>query len=272
MKSSATIILIPELKDGPFLYSADLAESCRQAARAGFDAVELVIPSAQSIDVNALRTMLAEHRLELAAISSGGGFVIHKLHLTSPDDDVRRRAREYILGIIDLAGQFGASVIVGMIKGYLGEGVDRPTATARLTEALDLLGQRAASQGAGLLLEPLNRYESNFINRLDEGVQLIERLNTPQVKLLADLFHMNIEEDSIAGALLRAGPHIGHVHWADSNRRPPGCGHTHLDEVGQALRTIGYSRYVSAEVFPYPDPASAATQCLAAFREHLVRA
>jgi sugar phosphate isomerase/epimerase len=87
----------------------------------------------------------------------------------------------------------------------------------------------------------------------------------PNVKLLADLFHMNIEEVDLAESLRRAGQHVGHVHLADSNRQAAGRGHTSFGPIAAALRQIGFSGYCSAEVLPLPDPLGAATATIEAF-------
>ena len=117
-------------------------------------------------------------------------------------------------------------------------------------EGLRRLAQHAAGRNVPLIYEPLNRYETNLINRLADGVALLERVGMTNVKLLADLFHMNIEEASIADAIRGAGAHIGHVHFADSNRRPVGNGHTDMKEVVAALRdillTVEFSRFQAA--------------------------
>ena len=86
------------------------------------------------------------------------------------------------------------------------------------------------------------------------------------MKLLCDLFHMNIEETDIAGALRLAGPHLGHVHFADSNRRAIGFGHTDIAPIAAALKEMNYAGYVSAEVLPLPDGETAARQTIASFK------
>ncbi|UCD29709.1 MAG: sugar phosphate isomerase/epimerase [Planctomycetota bacterium] len=272
IKTSATITMIPELKGGPFLFADDLEQSCRKAAGAGFDAVELVIPSVDSVDPENMQDILSKYNLQLAAVSSGGGYLVHKLHLGHPDADRRRQAMQYISHVIDLAGPFGAVVIIGVMKGYVGQDVDQASAWAYLAEALEALAPQAEKYNTCLVLEALNRYESNFVNRLQEGIELIESLKTGGVKLLADLFHMNIEERSIGDALRQADRHIGHVHFADSNRRAAGFGHIDFTEVGSALRDIDYDAYVSAEIFPYPDEATASEKTLAAFRKYVLQA
>jgi sugar phosphate isomerase/epimerase len=87
------------------------------------------------------------------------------------------------------------------------------------------------------------------------------------VLLLADLFHMNIEEADMAAALRQGRGAIGHVHFVDSNRRPAGMGHLDYAPIAQALRDIGYDRYASAEALPYPDALGAARQTITAFRK-----
>ena len=109
-----------------------------------------------------------------------------------------------------------------------------------------------------LTLEPVNRYESNFINTLNEGIELIKRVGASNLGLLADTFHMNIEEVSINDSIIQAKDYITHVHFADSNRWAPGCGHLDFAQIVQTLKKIGYQGYVSAEILPFPDPDSCA--------------
>jgi sugar phosphate isomerase/epimerase len=132
--------------------------------------------------------------------------------------------------------------------------------------ALDDLGERAASSGAPLLYEPLNRYETNLFCRVQEALEFLGRLRNKNILLLCDLFHMNIEEQDIATALRLAGKKLGHVHWADSNRRAVGFGHTDMNPIVSALRDTGFQGFVSAEVLPLPDSATAARQTMKSLR------
>src|SRR5207247_3873952 len=125
------------------------------------------------------------------------------------------------------------------------------------------LAARAWHHSVPLLLEPLNRYETNMLNRVQESLQFLKPLRARNVKLLCDLFHMNIEEASVADALRLAGPLLGHVHFADSNRQAVGFGHTTIAPVVQALHDIRYAGFVSGEVVPLPDSDTAAKQTIA---------
>ena len=267
MHSAITISLVPEARGGPFVFWDDLAAGCAQAAALGFDAVEVFPRSAEELNAKELKQLLAQHHLKLAALGTGAGWVVHKLRLTDPDPGVRRHAQQFIGAIIDLAGGFGAPAIIGSMQGRFDGGVRREQALDWLREALEQLGPRAHAFGVPLLYEPLNRYETNLLNRTAEAVEFLGTLRTRNVKLLADLFHLNLEEASIPDALRAGGPHIGHVHFADSNRRAIGLGHTEVAPIADALRAIGYSGYLSAEILPLPDSEAAARQTIASYRQ-----
>lgn len=266
MKPSVTISLVPQAKGGPFVFWGDLADSCAQAAELGYAAVELFLPGPDAVEKNLLRGLLDQHQLKLAALGTGAGWVIHRWTLTHPDVAIRDRAKKFIASMIDFGANFGAPAIVGSMQGRFGNEVTREQALAWLGEALNDLGAHAQNRGVPLLFEPINRYETNLCNRLGDTRDLLASLPTRNVKLLADLFHMNIEEISIAEALRAAGSHVGHIHFVDSNRRPAGSGHIDFAPVAAALRAIGYTGYLSAESLPYPDSQSAARQTMATFQ------
>lgn len=266
IQSAVTVSLVPEAQGGPFVFWHDLPDACRQARELGFDAVEIFPPSSTAIEPRVLRELLDQHGLKLAAVGTGAGWVRQKLHLALPDPVLRGKARDYIRGIIDFAGPFGAPAIIGSMQGRWSDEVPKVEALKLLSEALEELGEHARQYGVPLLYEPLNRYETNLVCTVEQGLVLLRPLATRNVKLLCDLFHMNIEEQDIAASLRLAGEFLGHVHFVDSNRRPAGCGHLDLAPIARALVEMGYSRYASAEAFPWPDSASAARQTIQAFR------
>lgn len=267
MFSAITISLVPEARGGPFVFWDDLAKGCQQAAALGFDAVEVFPRSAEEVNARELRRILEQNRLKLAGMGTGAGWVVRKLRLTDPEPDVRRRAQDFAGGIIDLAGGFGAPAILGSMQGRWEGQVSRDQALAWLAEALEQLGPRAHALGVPLLLEPLNRYETNLLNTVGDTLSFLSGLRTQNVKLLCDLYHMNIEEVNVAGALRQAGPKLGHVHFADSNRRAIGFGHTDMERAAEALRDLRFNGAVSAEILPLPDPMAAAEQTIKAYRQ-----
>jgi sugar phosphate isomerase/epimerase len=267
IRSSVTVSLVPEARGGPFVFWDDLPAACRKAKELGFDAVEVFPPAADAVEGKLLRSLLTDNGLALAAVGTGAGWVKQRLHLCLPDAAARTKARAFIRLIIDFAGPLGASAIIGSMQGRSGDGVDHATATGWLSEALEELGEHARQYRVPLIFEPLNRYETNMANTVEAGVRLVDSLSTRNVVLLADLFHMNIEEADPAAALRAGGARIGHVHFVDSNRRPVGLGHIDYRPIAAALGEIGYSGFASAEALPYPDPDAAARQTITAFRE-----
>jgi sugar phosphate isomerase/epimerase len=266
VKSAVTISLVPEARGGPFVFWDDLATGVRQAKALGFDGVEVFPPDADAVDPDDLATLLTDSGLSLAAVGTGAGWVKHKLSLTSPDPAVHGRAMAFVEEMIEFAAGLGAPVIIGSVQGRADSAATRETTLGYLSQALLNLGLYAARFHVPLLYEPLNRYETNLVNTLADGVNLLKGLATTNVKLLADLYHMNIEETDLAAAIRSAGSFVGHVHFADSNRRAAGMGHTDFAPVVAALREIGYAGYLSAEVLPLPDSMTAAKQTIESFR------
>ena len=116
-----------------------------------------------------------------------------------------------------------------------------------LLDALEELGEHADASGTLVLLEPLNRYEDHMLNRVEQAVELCQTVGRPSIKVMGDLFHMNVEEDDLGETIRRAEGHLAHVHLADSNRLQPGAGHTDFAGAFAALRGIGFDGYMAME-------------------------
>jgi sugar phosphate isomerase/epimerase len=268
IKSSVTIALVPQISNGPWIYWEPLEISIRKAAALGFDGVELFTASASAVDVNELQKILNRYEMKLSAVGTGAGKVIMGLTLTDPDEEIRRKAVSFIREMIIFGAQFNAPAIIGSMQGRFDGEVIRQQAIEWLSEGLNELGTIAEKNDVPLILEPLNRYETNLLNRVESVAGVIGNLNTKNVKILADLFHMNIEEQSIAGTIIQYGKLIGHVHFADSNRQPIGNGHLSMPEIAEALNKIGYEEYLSAEAFPFPNPDQAAAKTIESFKQY----
>lgn len=264
MKSAITLSLVDEARGGPFVFWGDAKQAVSQAQQMGFDGIEIFPPDADTLQHLFLAKQLQDSGLSVAAVGTGAGWVKHRLQLADEEPIVRQRAIGFIKTIIDCAAELGAPAIVGSMQGRSSQAVKRETANSYLREGLETLGRHASQYGIPLLFEPLNRYETDQANTLDQGLAIIEGISN--VRLLADLFHMNIEEANIADAIRRAGKAIGHVHFADTNRMAIGFGHLDVSPVVAALREIGYMGYLSAEVFSKPDALQAAKQTIDSFR------
>lgn len=266
MKTAVTLCRVAEAAAGPFVFHQPLNEGFAKAAEHGFDSVELFFPGPDTVPIAEILELQDTHGLGIAAVGTGAGMVKHGLSLTDPDPDKRAAALDFILKMVDFGGQLGAPAILGSMQGKWGGDVSRDTALDWLAASLRTISEAAAKHEVPFIYEPLNRYETNLLNRVGQAAKWIQNENLCNIVLLADMFHMNIEETNPAAGMLAGGDLVGHVHFADSNRHAMGFGHSDPAPVMEALRKIGYKGYLSAEIFPLPDPDQAASQTISAIK------
>ncbi len=234
--------------------------SAEKAAELGFHGVELALKEAGDVDPGKLASLLTQYGLQASCISTGQVFAVSGLYFTHPDESVRARTLAVFEGLIDLASDFGGLINVGRARGYYAEG-QAPEQTERLfVDTCRTLCDYAAPHNVTIMIEPVNRYEINFINSVAEGAELLSRVERDNIGLMPDTFHMNIEDVSIGGALAEHAEYVKYVHFADSNRLAPGQGHLDFDDVLRGLKTGGFDGWVSIEILPKPDPDTAARQ------------
>lgn len=241
-------------------YKDSLEKGIQRVADLGFDAVELAVRDPEQVDAAGLQELVTKLGLPVVAIGTGQAYGEEGLSFTDPDETIRRAAIERVQKHIDLAGKLQAMVIIGLIRGRCGEGITREQAMSWLREALVQCGEYATARQVRLILEPINRYETNLLNTVAETLDLIKQTGCRNIGLLYDTFHANIEEADMHAAIRAAGPLLWHVHTADSNRWAPGFGHLDFAALVQTLQEVGYRGALSAEILPLPDPESSARQ------------
>jgi sugar phosphate isomerase/epimerase len=269
MRTAVTLCQVPEAAAGPFVFHGPLAQGFALAKETGFDDVELFLPGPDHVSVDEIKSFAQANGLGIAAVGTGAGMVKYGLSLTDPSLEKRVAALDFLERMIAFGGQLGAPAILGSMQGKWGGEVSKDQALEWLADALRIAGNTAAKYNVPFIYEPLNRYETNLINRLADGADFIEAHSLENIVLLADLFHMNIEEADAAASIRAAGKHVGHVHYADSNRRAMGFGHTDPKPIIAALREIHYTGHLSAEILPLPDPLTAAQQTMKSIRSVL---
>ena len=245
-----------------FVVWRGFADSFRKASELGFHGVELALKTASDISGKELERLLSKHGLEVSCISTGQVFAALGLYFTHPDADVRKRLYDVFFELIDLASEHGRLVNIGRARGFIAPGADVEGTKQIFAQALGPVREYAIKRGVKLIIEPVNRYEINFINSVDEGSELINSLGLSGVGLMPDVFHMNIEDDKIGGSLIRNKDNVAYIHMADSNRLAPGWGHLDFDDVFDAIAAINYDGWLSVEILPKPDPDSAAAQAV----------
>ena len=253
------VVCGPDVDYGPLaLLSGSFEDKCAKAAALGFHGIELMVRDPARLDWPAVEDTLQGSRLEVPQIVTGELFGADGLCLVTSDSEIRRQAEERTRAVIELAARLGAIVNIGRLRGqlrFLDEGPDRWATAVRMLRGVI---EYAADRGVRIAIEPLNRYETDFVFSAADGMRLVGDLSCDNVGLMLDTFHMNIEDASIAEGLRHASDRLWHVHIADSNRLHPGAGHILFDPVFAALREIGYRGYVSGEMVPQPDPDTAA--------------
>jgi sugar phosphate isomerase/epimerase len=247
------VISTPGAKFSALAIKEDFKESIKKVAELGYDAVELAIRDPQMIDVNEIKRLLQQYHLTMPAIGTGQAYGEEGLSFTDPDPEIRRKAVQRVKDQMSLAPEFeGAQIIIGLIRGTIKPRVDQEQAEKWFIQSIgECLDDKPT---VTLTLEPLNRYETNLYNDTRSAKKIIDKIGRPNLKMLVDTFHMNIEEPDIIESIFHVKNYISHVHFADSNRWAPGCGHIDFKEIINALIRIGYQGAISAEILPKPSP------------------
>ena len=252
----------------PILFRGDYGQQIRRAAAVGFKAVELHIRDPKTIDPSSILRIIKKEGITVSTIGTGRAYGEDRIFFTSPDESARKAAVQRIKDQIDFASELGAKVIIGLIKGPLPvEKSERAVARAQAIDSLRACADYAQKTKGVLVLEAINRYETDFLNTAEEADQFLQEIGSPAVGLHLDTFHMNIEEVSIEDTIRNHSTRLLHMHLADSNRRVPGMGHLDFQSIVSTLHQIDYQGYLGLECLPLPDPQRAAEHAFRFFKQ-----
>jgi D-psicose/D-tagatose/L-ribulose 3-epimerase len=216
----------------------------------GFDGIEIPVFRPRAFDAPAIRRGLEQEGVacEVSAALVAG------LSLASDDGDVRRRTRQHLVELIETAAALGASIIAGPLYTPVGDLPGRRRTSdewQRVVEAYQSLVPVLDAHDVTIAIEPLNRFETYFLNTVADGLALCDQIASPRVGLLFDTFHANIEEKDIAVACGEAARHLKHVHTSENDRGTPGSGHVDWPGVFGALRAQQYDGWLTIESFGF---------------------
>lgn len=275
------------------VFAADWSEASARtaigaAAEIGFDHVEVVI-----FDPGTTNTDLTAALAERAGITIAAGMALNPAaDLSSPDPEVAARGEALVAECIQVARDMGAPALGGVTYSALTRYWHPPAAGSRerVLEAYHRLAERARAAGIKLGIEPVNRYESNFINTLAQAAAVVRAVGSPSLFVQMDTYHMHIEESDIAGAIEATKDVLGYAHVGESNRGPLGSGTFDFSTYFKALARAGYTGGFTWESFssqvvgpdiagllaiwrePWPEPRAAARQSLAFLRAQVAAA
>ncbi len=217
---------------------------------AGFDGVEVPLFRPSEFAVSDIRRGLRENDLEctICSVLTGG------LNMISDDAAVRARTRTHMEDCVKAAAEVGAKIIAGPLYSPVGLLPGRRRNSNEWNWAVECyraIGPVLAKHDITIAIEPLNRFETYFLNTAEDAVRLCDEIDHPNVGILFDTFHANIEEKDIAKAYRTVGKHLKHVHTCENDRGILGTGHVEWPAVFQALRDMRYDGWLTIESFGF---------------------
>lgn len=228
----------------------DLEELVPKVAEAGFDWIEFPLENIGGFDYDRAAELVMAHGLGVSTCAAMGP----DRDLIHPDPAIRESGLAYIRQAIEATQRVGATNLVGPIYSAVGRTwqatpEERAHDTDVLVENLGRLARYAGDHGVKLGIEPLNRFETSFLNLAEQVIEVVDRVDHPSCGIMLDTFHMNIEEKSAGDAIRAAGSRLIHLHACENDRGAPGSGNVDWPSVAQALRDINYDGPVVIESF-----------------------
>ncbi|MEZ6038181.1 MAG: sugar phosphate isomerase/epimerase family protein [Planctomycetota bacterium] len=218
-----------------------------------YDGAELPVVGATDDEIAWMRRTCLEHGLAATAV----GFAVADANPLDPEPAGRARAVEHLSNLCEKAAALGADVLAGPIHSAYGVWTEQPPTADERARCIDVLraaGEHAARCGVRLAVEPLNRFESYFLNTAADCAALVRDVAHPYVTGVMDTHHAHIEEGDVAAAIAAMGGTLGHVQLSENHRGVPGRGQVPFDRVLAALDGIGYDGWLVVEAFSRQDP------------------
>lgn len=239
-------------------YQGGLEDSCRELAEFGFDGVEFMTLNPYTLNWSEVKSTLEKYGMSCTLICTGEIYGQLGLSYTDQDPKKREEAIRRTKDIINFAGFLDANINIGRIRGHYCAGLTKEDTENLAISAFQELADYAAPRNVKIALEEVTIMQTNFLNTLSETVNMIERVDRPNFRLMMDVFHMNLEEKDIFEAIRKYSDYNIHVHLADNNRRFPGqCG-LDFEKIFRTFNEVGYTGDFTTEIYQLPDMRGAA--------------
>jgi len=232
-------------------WTGDYAYYAKKAQNIGFDVLEVSAADVLKMSDGELDDLKALAKDLGIEICSNIGPPKH-FDVASGDSAVRAAGVEFLVNIMKRMDRLDSRFLIGVMYTYWPNDysdLDKPAIWGRGVQSVKTMGKAAQDLGICMCLEVVNRFETLVLNTAEEAVQFCKEVDNPNVKILLDTFHMNIEEDSLPDAIRTAGDLLAYMHIGEGNRKLPGHGHLPWAEMGAALREIGFDSRLVMEPF-----------------------
>ena len=253
----AYTVATPDTRSRALAWSGDPESIFRLLSSIGYAGVELFVRDPATLDPHHYSTLAARYGLSIAAIGTGLVSAEDNLFFTDPDEKRRQAAIARAKSVVDFSAALGSQVNIGKFRGLLGAD---PQAMPRMEAAFAELCAHAHTQGVFVTLEPQNRFGIDNLTTTQEALAWVRKQNLPALRLMLDVFHMQIDDACIPASLVEAADMTIHIHFADTDRGSPGTGSIDFAMVLRMLGVLGYDRFISLEIKQTPDSESAARQ------------
>ena len=251
------------IADSVTAYQGPLEKSFADLASFGYKGVELMTLNPSELDWDFVKSEAEKNGLKVVLVCTGEIWGQLGLSYTSPKADVREEAVRRSKEIIDFAAHLGANINIGRVRGQYCSELTKAQTEEYAVAVFRELADYAAPKNVKIALETVTIMQTNFINTLEEGAAMVDRVDRPNFRLMMDVFHLNLEENDVIEAIRTYSPYNIHVHLADNNRRYPGhCG-LDFEKILSTFRACGYDGAFCTEIFQLPDMKEAARGAIA---------
>lgn len=256
MKTSVSVSIFPASKTAPILFSGATRENFKIIKDFGYDGIDLFVDDPYSDNAKEATKLIKEFDLGVglvmpAALAGQG------LYLGDKSKEIRETCIKKIGEIIEYTSEIDGIVSLGLVRGSKTDDETMEEFNKRFIDSSEKMLKISEKYNMDLVLEPINRYEINTINSMQEGLDFLKETKLP-MGLLADTFHMNIEDVDMQKILIESMSYIKHVHFLDSNRLAPSMGHMDMEALYKVFKDSNYKGFLCLEALAKPNPVEVA--------------
>lgn len=249
-----------EIRPSVTSYQGDFEESIKTLKSYGYDSVELMTRNPKELDTAEIKRILDENEMKVSMVCTGECFGQEGLMLVAKEEQIREKAFDRAVEMIEFASFLNAGVNIGRLRGHYYDDIPKAKTEDMAVHIMSELAKIAESKDVVIVLEPVTMLQTNFINSTQDGIDIVKRINHPNFQLMVDIYHSNIEDPDVYKSLTDSKDILGHIHFADNNRRIPGTCGFDFEKLVETLKTIDYKGAISIEMFQIPDQDTCAKE------------